>query len=142
MTLYGETSAILRWLFAESGADEILELLRGAGKVVCSRLTIIESHRVIRRVVTLGDLVETDAVDVRSILAQAAARWAMFEISPEVGRRAEEAFPVEPVRTLDALHLATALVLRQAIPDLRMLSTDARVRENAVALGFDVLPAE
>ncbi len=49
---------------------------------------------------------------------------------------------VEPIRSLDAIQLATVLVLRDIQPDLRILSLDRRVRENAVALGFEILPAE
>ena len=37
---------------------------------------------------------------------------------------------------------ATALLIRDIRPGLRLLSFDRRIRENAVALGFDVLPAE
>ncbi|MBI3795873.1 MAG: hypothetical protein HY268_02755 [Deltaproteobacteria bacterium] len=48
--------------------------------------------------------------------------------------------PLEPVRTLDAIHLASALFLRESFPDLLILSTDERVRHNALPLGFDVLP--
>ena len=51
-------------------------------------------------------------------------------------------FPGEPIRALDAIHLATALVIRDIYPDLRVLSLDQRVRQNAVALGFEVVPAE
>ena len=131
---------MLRWLFNESGGDQILGLLRSTTKVVCSRLTLIETHRSLRRAVALGDLVETAAAEVRAVLAQAVARWALLEISLAVGERAEQAFPVEPIRTLDAIHLASALLLRQSIPDLSILSTDSRVRENASQLGFEVLP--
>jgi len=46
------------------------------------------------------------------------------------------------VRTLDALHLATALRIGEFRPDLSVLSLDHRIRENAIALGFEVLPAE
>ena len=42
--------------------------------------------------------------------------------------RAGSPFPVEPVRTLDAIHLATALELATAFPDLRVLSFDRRTR--------------
>ncbi|MGH7897289.1 MAG: type II toxin-antitoxin system VapC family toxin [Candidatus Binatia bacterium] len=140
MTPYAETSAVLRWLFNESGGDEILELLRSSTKVVCSRLTLIETYRSLRRAVALGELAETTAAEVRAVLAQASARWALLEISSAVGERAEQAFPVEPVRTLDAIHLASALLLRQSIPDLSVLSTDTRVRDNASQLGFDVFP--
>jgi len=47
---------------------------------------------------------------------------------------------VEPLRTLDALHVASVLAARSAIPNIALLSLDGRVRENGVALGFDVLP--
>ncbi len=142
MTLYAETSAVLRWLFNEARADEVLELLRSSAKVVCSRLTLIETHRSLRRAVTLGELRETTAAEVRAVFAQAAARWGLLEMSSLVSERAEQAFPVEPIRTLDAIHLASALVLRQSIPDLSVLSTDSRVRDNASQLGFEILPAD
>jgi hypothetical protein len=131
---------VLRWLFNEPGGEDVLETLRTSPKVVCSRLTLIESHRAIRRAVVVGELREADAAEVRAALAQAAARWAILEISSEVAARAEQAFPVEPIRTLDALHLASALVLLHAVPDLVVVTTDLRVRDNAVQLGFDVFP--
>jgi hypothetical protein len=56
--------------------------------------------------------------------------------SEEVARRAEDGFPNEPVRTLDASHLASALFLRQSFPDLVLLTADERVRANAALLGF------
>jgi uncharacterized protein with PIN domain len=141
VTVYAETSAVLRWLFNEPLGEEILEALRGSPKVACSRLTVIESHRAIRRAVALEDLAEAHAAEVRAALAQASARWAVLEISPDVASRAEQAFPVEPVRTLDAVHLASALLLRHLVPDLRVISTDSRIRANAAQLGFDVFPA-
>ena len=50
--------------------------------------------------------------------------------------RAGGAFPVEPVRTLDAIHLATALAFSEAFPDLAILALDRRVLANAIALGL------
>ena len=94
-----------------------------------------------RRAVALADLAEADAAEVRATLAQASARWALREISADVASRAEQAFPVEPVRTLDAIHLASALVLRHVVPDLRVISTDRRIRANASQLGLEILPA-
>jgi Ca2+/Na+ antiporter len=69
-----------------------------------------------------------------------AARWALLDLSRAVAERAEGEFPVEPIRTLDALHLSSALVLREAIPDLVVLSTDDRLRANALELGFAAIP--
>ena len=49
MTLYAETSAVLRWLFNESGGTAIRTLFASAQQVVSSRLTLIETRRVVRR---------------------------------------------------------------------------------------------
>lgn len=49
-------------------------------------------------------------------------------------------FPNEPVRTLDALHLATAVLFREALGSVTMVSLDERVRSNASGLGLEVAP--
>jgi predicted nucleic acid-binding protein len=141
VTVYAESSAVLRWLLDEAHAEEIHDLLRGATKVVCSRLTLVETRRVIRRAVAGQLLGEVAGTGILEVLARAAAGWAVLEVFRDVAERAEGAFPIEPVRTLDALHLASALLLRQALPDLRLLSSDDRVRANGRRLGFEVLPA-
>jgi hypothetical protein len=68
------------------------------------------------------------------------AKWGVLELSAELLQGARRSFPFEPVRTLDAIHLASALEARGEIPDLRVLSLDQRVRRNAEALGFAVVP--
>ena len=136
MTLYAESSAVLRWLFAESGGEEVRAALAAASKVACSRLTLIESRRVVRRAEREARVTAAEGVDILAVLAQAASTWTILELTPEVAQRAEQAFPCEPVRTLDAIHLASALFLRQFFPDLTFLSSDERVRANAAQLGF------
>jgi hypothetical protein len=140
VTLYAETSSVLRWLFNEPDGDLILGQLRSAAKVTTSRLTLVEARRAIRRASREAGLVSAQRAEVLSALALAASRWAILELSRAVVERAEAEFPVEPIRTLDALHLASALVLREALPDLVMLSADERLRANALELGFALLP--
>lgn len=57
-------------------------------------------------------------------------------ITEDVLSRAARGFPIEPVRTLDALHLATALAFTAVFPDLEILSLDRRITDNARALGL------
>jgi predicted nucleic acid-binding protein len=139
VTLYAETSAVLRWLFAEEGGAAIRSALAAAEKVTSSRLALIETRRVVRRAEREGRITGAQAADLLAVFAQATSTWALLEISEEVARRAEGSFPNEPVRTLDAIHLASALFLRQSFPDLVILTADDRVRANAALLGF---PAE
>jgi predicted nucleic acid-binding protein len=141
MILYAESSAVLRWLFNDSLADRVFDDLVGASKVVCSRLTLIECRRAARRALSECRIAETQLSEVLSVLAQSTARWAVLELTPDVAERAGSRFPLEPVRTLDAIHLASMAVLRESLPDLVVLSTDARVRENSAQLGFEVRPA-
>jgi len=54
----------------------------------------------------------------------------------EAGIVALPAGPKESLRTLGALHLASALEFTQAFPELRILGFDRRILENAEALGL------
>ncbi len=70
---------------------------------------------------------------------QLIARVALLELAPQVLSRALDPFPV-PVRTLDALHLASADFLRQQGQTIRLASYDDRLLRAAAALDIDVYP--
>jgi myo-inositol catabolism protein IolC len=57
-------------------------------------------------------------------------------LTDSVLARAGAAFPVEPVRALDAIHLATALAFSESFPELTVLAFDRRMTENTTALGL------
>jgi hypothetical protein len=65
----------------------------------------------------------------------------MIEVAAELGERAAAAFPEEPVRALDAIHLASALAVRSVTPEVEMVALDVRVRRNAMRLGIAVRPS-
>jgi predicted nucleic acid-binding protein len=68
---------------------------------------------------------------VRSLLGKVA----LVEMVPPVLARALEPFP-QPVRTLDALHLATASFLRAQGRDITVASYDERLLSAARMIGF------
>lgn len=140
MNLYADSSAVLAWLFEEPAADSVKEAFDGADGVVASDLTLVECDRALVRARVLGLLSEMEAVRRRTLLEAAAVNWIVLKLDREILERARRHFPAEPLRTLDALHIASALAARSAITDLALLSLDSRVRENGAALGFDVFP--
>ncbi len=140
MSVYAESSAILAWLLEADAASSIRHLLQGSDIVVASDLTIIECERVLLRAVALGELTEAEAADRRAHLTTAAAHWHVLRIGPEVVERARQPFPGKPIRTLDAIHLASAIVARSAVAGLELLSLDNRVRVAARRLGLRVRP--
>jgi uncharacterized protein with PIN domain len=140
VNLYAESSAVLAWLLDEATAPKVRELLGGAEIIVASDLTLIECDRVLVRATTLGELTEAEAADRRAQLATAASHWHVLRIAQEVVDRARQPFLGEPIRTLDAIHLASTLTARNAIRGLGLLSLDERVRSSAKKLGIEVLP--
>jgi len=138
--VYAETSAILSWLLAEAAGEQVAGRLAAARQVIASDLTLAECHRALVRGVADGRFMEAAAMERRRILKRASRVWSVLHLDAEAFERASRPFPAEPVRTLDALHLALALTARAALPDLEVLSLDRRVRENATALGLVVTP--
>ena len=140
MNLYAESSAVLGWLLDESSAADVRRSLVAAEIIVASDLTLIECDRVMLRAAALGELTEAEAADRRAHLTAAASHWQVLRIAPEIVERARQPFPGEPIRTLDAIHLASALVARTAVVGLTLLSLDDRVRKAGKKLGLDVIP--
>lgn len=140
--LYAESSAVLSWLLGEPAGQQVQALLRDSETVFCSELTLLECHRILVRVALTPGVREAEVADLRALLAEAAGKWSRLGLVERVLLRARQPFPEEPIRSLDALHLASALVLREARPGLAMLSLDDRVRRSARALGFEIHPGD
>ena len=145
MTLYAESSAVLAWLLGQPSGEAVAAALAGASAVVTSDLTLIECERVLRRLAAGAAVAgggQKEAVEaLRARLAQVVETWAVEPIAPRVAARARQGFPDDAIRTLDAIHLATAVCLGEVLDDLAVVSLDDRVRLNALALGFRVQPA-
>ena len=136
ITLYVESSAVLAWLLGERSSAELVRRINEADAIVTSVLTLLESERALIRAEGQHLLTAAESQKLRGMLARAAASWVLMEISADVVRGAARTFPKEPVPTLDALHLATALLFLQAFPDLQVLTLDERIVANCGALGI------
>lgn len=140
MNIYAESSAVLAWLLGEEAGRPVREVLRHAELVMASDLTLVECDRVLIRAITLGEIEEASAADRRAHLNAAAAHWHLWRVSSDIVDRARHRFPAEPVRTLDAIHLASALAVRSVVPGVELLSLDDCIRRAGVQLGFRLQP--
>jgi len=120
----------------------IAERLAQAELIISSDLTLIECDRVLLRAVTLNELEESDAAHRQARFNAVAARWTLLSLDEEIVERARRRFPAEPIRAVDAIHLASAVVARKAVPDLAVLTLDRRVRTAADVFGFSLLPTD
>ena len=137
-----ESSAILAWLLDEDAGVVVRRFLADAPLIIASDLTLIECDRVLHRAAALGELTEAEVADRRAHLTLAAAHWNLLRIEGEIVERARQPFPGDPIRTLDARHLASALVARTAVAGLSLLSLDQRIRRTARRLGMRLSPEQ
>jgi predicted nucleic acid-binding protein len=138
--LFAESSALVAWLVWEEGGAGVLAWLRRARACWISALAPAECGRALERALAGRRIDAAYARAARRRLVRFAAGCRVIPVDEEILTRAGHAFPVEPIRTLDAVHLASWERAHGASPRLVMLSLDARVRENARLLGADIAP--
>ncbi|HEV3063282.1 MAG TPA: PIN domain-containing protein [Vicinamibacterales bacterium] len=112
--------------------------LRARTRQITSALTRAETGRAIVRA-RVGQRLTPDAerTAVRA-LRRFERRCYIVAVTDDILARARRPFPVEPVRTLDAVHIATVESLREPPQLMSVVTRDPRVRENAKALGYPV----
>ncbi|HSM93749.1 MAG TPA: PIN domain-containing protein [Anaeromyxobacteraceae bacterium] len=121
---YVDTSVALAELFAE---DRRPPVSFWEGPLCSSRLL---EYELWTRVHARG-AARTHGDAARELLS----RVAMVELAPTVLARALEPFPI-PLRTLDALHLSTAVFLAEQRQPVAIAAYDERMRAGAEALGL------
>jgi predicted nucleic acid-binding protein len=124
--LYLDSSAIVKLVTPEPETKALRELLRSWPERVSSVVARIEVERVARRIG--GGTVRR----ARTVLS----RVALVELDDEVVDAAAAIEPTE-LRTLDAIHLATALSLGEDLG--AMCAYDARLADAAAASGAEVV---
>jgi predicted nucleic acid-binding protein len=134
---YFDTSALIKRYVDEEGRREVLQLLR-QHQCVTSQLLSVELRSALRRRVADGSL---DARRVPQILKRFAADrefWALVEVTREVLQAADRLVAAHPLRTLDAIHVASAELFadRLATSELTFVSADARQTAVAAAIGM------
>ncbi len=133
---YVETSALLAALLERDAAAR--NALRGKRRRITSALTFAEATRALVRARVAQRLTPADERAGLRWLQAFRRRCDVVAITDTVLARAGRPFPVEPIRTLDALHLATAELLGEPPQLVTIVTRDSRVIDNARALGYVV----
>lgn len=131
MTLYVDTSALLKRYVAERDSDVAVELMETDPVLVTSHLTEVELRRNLTRLLDGDDLLRArrqvqDDLDAFALVSLDATTCS------EAARIAEQTM----CRSLDALHVAAA---RRAGERTVMLTFDVRQAQAARAIGLAVI---
>jgi predicted nucleic acid-binding protein len=138
MKAYIDTSVLLRIALGE---PQPLREWRSLEMACSSELLRIESLRSIDRARILLRLPDEEIAERREAVLAIIKGFHIARIDARVLSRAADPFPTL-IRTLDAIHLATALLARNEHEDLVFATHDERLATAARAVGFDVIGAE
>lgn len=138
MIAYLDSSVVLRIVMGQGNRLKEWKSVRGA---VASALVEVECLRTLDRLRIREALSERDLASRREAVFRLLEEAHVVEPSRPVLSRAAQPFPT-PVGTLDAIHLATALLWQEtAEPDVVMATHDAALALAARACGLRVVGA-
>jgi predicted nucleic acid-binding protein len=107
-----------------------------------SRLVGVEVRRTLLRMHSEGHIDDVQFGVADGAMGDIESLAALVDISDSVCQTASKAFPTH-LRSLDAIHLATAITVRDQLePQLSFATHDRRLALNARLLGFEVAGVE
>ena len=135
MIVYVDTSVVLRVHLHEPNPVGIWGQWN---KAYSSALWRVEALRTVDRLRLTHEISDTEVAELVRDIQITHETFAIHPITNQVLQRASETFPTV-VGTLDAMHLATALSIRE-IESLDLLLThDSQLSTAARSLGFEVM---
>jgi predicted nucleic acid-binding protein len=132
---YIDTSVLLRIVLGEPKA---LREWRRIDSALSSELIRVEALRTVDRARVLLRLTDAEVAERRGGVLQTLAGFRLARVDARVLARAADPFPTL-VRTLDAIHLATADLARSGVKDLVFATHDREQGTAAEAIGFRVI---
>jgi predicted nucleic acid-binding protein len=135
MKLYLETSALLRATLQQQ--REVIDRMRDVESWVTCTLTLVECERTLVMLQHTKKISRPRAARAHAYLREVVWRTDVNEVDADLLERAGQAFSIEPVRSLDAIHLAS-IIRWSTVGPVEVLTSDKRVNDNAAALGLTV----
>jgi len=134
LNVYVDSSVLLRVVLAEAGRLRIWSKITDA---VASELITLECLRTIDRARIHLRLADEEVADRRAAVIEAVEAFNLVPVGPPILERAAEPFPTM-LGSLDAIHLASALLARERFEDLSLATHDQELAVAARAVGFRV----
>ena len=136
---YFDTSVLVKRYIKEAGSIATGRLLQRF-RFLSSSILPVEAMSALSRRRASGDLAHRDFLAIQSRLRKDRDYWELVEAGEPVLLQAEELVQQTNVRTLDAIHLASAMIFqsesRLTIP---FITCDTKQRDAAHVLGFTVI---
>jgi predicted nucleic acid-binding protein len=138
MKVYLDTSVVLRVLFREPNP---INIWAKWDKAYSSALWRVEALRTVDRLRLRHEISDLQVADLVREIQLIHETLAICSVEEKILQRASETFPTV-VGTLDAIHLASALAIRESENLEFILTHDLQLGTAARSLGFSVMGVE
>jgi uncharacterized protein len=139
---YFDTSVLIKGYVAESGTS-VARGLMSRHQVLSSAIAPAEAMSAVYRRRSGGELDERDLADILAHLATDRRGWELIAVTSLVVARAEALIRERALRTLDALHVASALIVEaQTGHRVPFITADSRQRLAAERVDLEVVWVE
>jgi uncharacterized protein len=136
---YFDTSVLIKRYVEEPGSDHARRLMRRY-RLLSSVITSVEAVSALSRRHRVGELTRNHFDAIITRMHADLLYWDLVELGAGVLEGAKRLILQTPARTLDALHIASALVLQmESGASLPFVTADARQREAADYAGLKVV---
>ncbi len=135
---YFDTSALVKRYVVEAGSDVVRRLLRHH-RVVSSVLLRLEAVSAVRRKHAEGQLTETQQKRLLRRIEADDPFWELVPIADEVMDIARRLLLAHRLRTLDAIHLASASIVAAEEVQMPFVTADHRQAEVGRIAGLEVI---
>ena len=141
MILYLDTSALVKRYFREPYSDEVISRWRSAEQIVISAVAYAETTAAMYRKKREADFADTL---LRKLLDSFSRDWESFirmEVNDELNGYVDRVVEGYPLRGFDAIHLATAMIIRERLSEPFIFACfDDRLLQAAQAEGLETFP--
>ncbi len=141
MILYLDTSALLKRYFKEAGSEEVNSKWKEGTEIVTSVVTYAETVASIHRKRRETSLPHNILTTIIRLFQKDWKGFFTVEVNNDLNAMVDKIVAVHPLRGFDAIHLASALVVSERVPeDFLFACFDQRLLQAARSEGLNTLP--
>jgi predicted nucleic acid-binding protein len=135
--VYCDTSALAKRYVRETGHTTLRRTL-ARRRVVSSAVILVELHSAFANAVRSGRLATMAQPKLWAQIEKDREHWTLLEISADVRQAAQQLIETYPLRSLDAIHVASAKVFAMRLrTQILFVTADTRQLHAAASLGFE-----
>jgi predicted nucleic acid-binding protein len=143
MILYLDTSAIVKKYFKETGSTDIISLWKKSMTIATSSIAYAEAMASFFRKKKEADITEKTINKTINIFQKDWGGFVRIKVNNDLNEKIDRLVALHPLRGFDAIHLASALIVNERVPETFLFACfDKRLLKAAITEGLKTFPAE